>query len=116
MGCRADKRRCANKYAHPLSFTLGRAALRQMKADVSWQTKFSVLRLSKQPPRSDLTSDLESMAKTLYATPLFWLLESLFIKACSEEEANLPLLDLLASPQVKMLFKFYGWWMKFIPE
>ena len=63
---------------------------------------------SKQPRRSDLTSDLKFMAQTTYATMFVWtdlavlkLFLHLFRK--KEEEENLPPLDLSASPQLKML-------------
>ena len=59
---------------------------------------------SKQPWRSDLTSDLTFIAQTTYASMFVWtdlavlkLFLHLFRK---KEEENLALLDLSASPQV----------------
>ena len=62
---------------------------------------------SKQPRRSDLTSDLKFMAQTTYATMLFglfWPLLDHFDRRKKKERrrrTHLPLLDLSASPQVK---------------
>ena len=63
---------------------------------------------SKQPRRSDLTSDLKFMAQTTYATMLFglfWPLLDHFDRKKKERRrrTHLPLLDLSASPQVKRL-------------
>ena len=59
---------------------------------------------SKQPWRSDLTSDLKFMAQTTYATMFVWTdlaVLKLFLHLLRKKEENLSLLDLLASPQVK---------------
>ena len=63
---------------------------------------------SKQPRRSDLTSDLKFMAQTTYATMFVWTdlaVLKLFLHLLGkkkEEEENLSPLDLSASPQVKI--------------
>ena len=67
---------------------------------------------SKQPWRSDLTSDLKFMAQTTYATMFVWTdlvvlkLFCIFLerkkKERKKEEENLSPLDLSASPQVKI--------------
>ena len=61
---------------------------------------------SKQPWRSDLTSDLKFMAQTTYATMFVWtdlavLKLFLHLFRRKKKKLNLSLLDLLASPQVK---------------
>ena len=64
---------------------------------------------SKQPWRSDLTSDLKFMAQTTYATMFVWtdlavlkLVLHLFRRRKKKKKLNLSLLDLSASPQVKI--------------
>ena len=59
---------------------------------------------SKQPRRSDLTSDLKFMAQTTYATMLFELFWPSFGQMIKKKKENLSLLDLSASPQVKTRF------------
>ena len=59
-----------------------------------------------QPPRSNMTSDLESLVETSYATIFVWTVHACFgpfFELRPEEEHNSPLLDLLASPQVKII-------------
>ena len=62
---------------------------------------------SKQPRRSDLTSDLKSMAQTTYVTMFVWTdlavlkLFCIFLERRKKKKENLALLDLSASPQVK---------------
>ena len=67
---------------------------------------------SKQPWRSDLTSDLKFMAQTTYATMFIWpdlvvlkLHLHLFRRRRKKKEENLALLDLSASQQVKKHFE-----------
>ena len=62
---------------------------------------------SNQPLRSDLTSDLKFMAQTTYATMFVWtdlaVLKLILHLFRIRKKENLPLLDLSASPQVKMI-------------
>ena len=59
-------------------------------------------------PRSDLTSDLKSMAQTTYATMFVWTdlavlkLFCIFLEERRRKKENLAPLDLSASPQVKI--------------
>ena len=59
---------------------------------------------SKQPQRTDLTSYLKFMAQTTYPTMLFGLCWPSFGQIIKKErKKNLSLLDLSASPQVKIV-------------
>ena len=66
--------------------------------------RFEATLASKQPQRSDLTSDLKSMTQTTYATMFVWTDRPSFgqmIKKKEERKKNLSPPELLASPQLK---------------
>ena len=59
---------------------------------------------SKQPQRSDLTSDLKFMTQTTYATMFVWTVLAFFgpNDGKKEERTHLPLRELSALPQLKI--------------
>ena len=65
---------------------------------------FEASMASKQPRRSILKSDLKFMAQTTYTTMFVWTVLTSFwhFDRKKKERTNLPLLDLSASPQVKI--------------
>ena len=70
-------------------------------SDTSLACRFWALRLLQPPKRSNLTSDLKFVAQITYATMFLWAVSAFFRKK-NRRWKNLPLLDLSASPQVKM--------------